>query len=54
MLCKLGYPVSAWTRTPRARAPPGVRCYAGEAQLQEFAAACDVLVCLLPLTDATR
>lgn len=51
-LLKLGYPVSAWTRTPRAR--PGVRCYHGTEQLQEFAAGLDVLVCLLPLTDATR
>ena len=51
-LLKLGYPVSAWTRTPRQR--PGVRCFHGAEQLPEFAAGVDVLVCLLPLTDATR
>lgn len=32
----------------------GVRCYHGTEQLQEFASKVDVLVCLLPLTDATR
>ncbi|KAL4420433.1 hypothetical protein ABPG75_010089 [Micractinium tetrahymenae] len=52
-LLKLGYPVSAWTRTPRQHCP-GVRCYSGLGQLQEFASSVDVLVCLLPLTDATR
>lgn len=52
-LLKLGYPVSAWTRTPRQHRP-GLRCYSGLEQLQEFASQTDVLVCLLPLTDATR
>lgn len=52
-LLKLGYPVSAWTRTPRQHRP-GLRCYSGTEQLQEFASQVDVLVCLLPLTDATR
>lgn len=51
-LTKLGYPVSAWTRTPRQH--PGVRCYSGAEQLREFAAGVDVLVCLLPLTPSTR
>lgn len=51
-LVKLGYPVSAWTRNPRQH--PGVRCFHGAEQLQEFAAGLDVLVCLLPLTNVTR
>lgn len=50
----LGYPVSAWTRTLRSPAPEGIACYHGAEQLQAFASAVDVLVCLLPLTDATR
>ncbi|PSC71738.1 Glyoxylate hydroxypyruvate reductase A [Micractinium conductrix] len=54
-LLKLGYPVSAWTRTPRpAGEHPGIACYSGEEQLQQFVQQTDVLVCLLPLTDATR
>lgn len=48
----LGYPVSAWTRRPKQR--PGVRCYSGTGQLRAFAQGIDVLVCLLPLTGATR
>lgn len=52
-LLKLGYPVSAWSRTTRQHRP-GLRCYSGMDQLQEFASQVDVLVCLLPLTDATR
>jgi glyoxylate/hydroxypyruvate reductase A len=31
-----------------------VDCYAGKAQLQNFAACADILVCLLPLTTETR
>lgn len=51
-LVKMGYSVSAWTRRPRTH--PGVRCFHGREQLQEFAAQVDVLVCLLPLTAHTR
>jgi glyoxylate/hydroxypyruvate reductase A len=51
-LLKLGYPVSAWTRSPKEK--PGVRCYHGREQLRDFASSVDVLVCLLPLTDSTR
>ena len=54
-LLRGGYQVSAWTRTPRdPLIRPGVRCHHGADQLREFASGLDVLVCLLPLTDATR
>ena len=45
------FPVRGWSRTPRQ--VPGVRCFAGEAQLHEFLTGTRVLVCLLPLTPAT-
>ncbi len=48
----MGYPVNGWSRTPRDI--DGVRVYAGEAAFEEFLANTDVLVCLVPLTDATR
>ena len=55
-LCKLGYKVSAWTRTLRADtgSGTGIAHHAGAEQLRAFAGGVDVLVCLLPLTDATR
>ena len=45
------FPVLGWSRTPQDL--PGVRCYAGDAQLTQFLAATRVLVCLLPLTPST-
>lgn len=47
-----GFPLSGWSRTPRAI--PGVTAYAGLEQLPEFLAACDVLIVLLPLTAETE
>jgi glyoxylate/hydroxypyruvate reductase len=47
-----GFPVRGWSRTPHE--VPGVRCYSGQESLPQFLAATRVLVCLLPLTDATR
>lgn len=48
----LGYRVNGWSRSPRRL--DGVRTYAGEAGFAEFLANTDVLICLVPLTDATR
>jgi glyoxylate/hydroxypyruvate reductase A len=52
LLAAVGYEVAAWSRRPKSHA--GVRCYAGRAQWRAFLARSDVLVCLLPLTPATR
>lgn len=47
-----GFTRLGWNRSHRDL--PGVRCFAGDAALDEFLSQVDVLVCLLPLTDATR
>ncbi|MBI1394525.1 MAG: glyoxylate/hydroxypyruvate reductase A [Betaproteobacteria bacterium] len=52
MLVAMGYPVNAWTRTPRTL--PGVTCYAGDAGRAAFLAGSRVLVNFLPLTPDTR
>jgi len=51
-LSGFGFRCAGWSRTPRDI--PGAESYAGEAGLQAFLARTDILVCLLPLTDATR
>jgi glyoxylate/hydroxypyruvate reductase A len=51
-LRQLGFDCAGWSRSRRNDA--GVRCYAGEAELGEFLARTDILVCLLPLTPETR
>lgn len=51
-LARFDFPVNGWSRN--ARTLEGVRCFSGEAQLADFLAATRVLVCLLPLTPATR
>ncbi|MBI5275778.1 MAG: glyoxylate/hydroxypyruvate reductase A [Burkholderiales bacterium] len=48
----LGFDCAGWSRSMHN--VPGVRCFAGDAQLDEFLAATDILVCLLPLTPQTR
>jgi glyoxylate/hydroxypyruvate reductase A len=52
LLAKVGYDVAGWSR--RLRSIPGVRCCAGPDAFAEFLGRSDVLVCLLPLTPATR
>ena len=46
------FPVLGWSRTRREI--DGMRCFAGDDELGNFLQATRVLVCLLPLTDATR
>ncbi len=49
------FPVNGWSRSPKAAdALPGVRTFAGAAQLNDFLAASRVLVNLLPLTAETE
>lgn len=51
-LVHFGFPVNGWSRSPKDR--PGVHCYAGDDGLDAFLQASRVLVCVLPLTEATR
>jgi glyoxylate/hydroxypyruvate reductase A len=48
-----GYPVRCWSRSPRPFSA-GITGFHGADALPEFLSRCDALVCLLPLTDATR
>jgi len=48
----LGFAVAGWSRT--AKQVEGVRSFAGDSDLDLFLAQADILVCLLPLTPATR
>jgi glyoxylate/hydroxypyruvate reductase A len=51
-LIDLGFTVSAWSR--ERKQADGVRMYAGDAELNDFLAGTRMLICLLPLTPATR
>ncbi|HSW16759.1 MAG TPA: glyoxylate/hydroxypyruvate reductase A, partial [Ramlibacter sp.] len=51
-LRQLGFDCAGWNRSRRNE--PGVHCYAGPNELEEFLARTDILVCLLPLTPETR
>ena len=52
VLKRIGFAVAGWSNTPKAI--PGIRCFAGEAEIEAFLARTDILVCLLPLTPQTR
>jgi len=52
LLRRVGYDVAGWSRSPKDVA--GVACFAGEDGLAAFLARTEFLVCLLPLTGATR
>lgn len=53
----IGYTVRGWRRGaagPANAEADGVAVFHGDGQLGDFLAGCDTLVCLLPLTEATR
>jgi len=51
-LKQLGFPVSGWSRTPKA--VEGVASFAGQDQLAAFLKPLKLLICLLPLTNETE
>ncbi len=51
-LAHFNFPLHGWSRTKKS--VPGMHCYAGDAELDAFLRATRVLVCILPLTPATR
>lgn len=52
VLRAIGIPVVGWSRTRKS--VPGMECFAGAAELPEFLARSEVLVCLLPATPETK
>ena len=52
VLKSLGFPVSAWVRSPRPSAD--IPIFAGRDQLEPFLNQTDIAVCLLPLTRETE
>lgn len=52
-LRSFGFDCAGWSRSPRSI--DGMRrSFAGDGELPDFLARTDILICLLPLTDATR
>jgi len=47
-----GFALRAWSRSAQHIA--GAKCFAGGDALGDFIAGCNILICLLPLTDETR
>jgi glyoxylate/hydroxypyruvate reductase A len=52
MLRDLGFVTSGWATSRKS--VPGVNCFAGADERDAFLTQCDILVCLLPDTPATR
>lgn len=52
LFAELGFAVAGWSRTQKSI--PGVESFRGAAGLSNFLARTDILVCLLPLTKATK
>jgi glyoxylate/hydroxypyruvate reductase A len=52
VLQSLGFPVSAWVRSPREE--PGIPIFHGPGQFEAFLGQTDIAVCLLPLTRETE
>lgn len=50
-LTEFGFPIRGWSRSRKDL--PGIRSFAGQAELPEFLSGLDILVCLLPLTSET-
>jgi glyoxylate/hydroxypyruvate reductase A len=51
-LADFGFAVRGWSASPKSI--PGITSFTGGDQLPAFLSACNILVCLLPLTDQTR
>ena len=51
-LHRIGFSVRAWTRSQRNL--EDIECYFGDAQLEVFLEKCEILICLLALTAATK
>jgi len=51
-LLQLGFPVQGWSRTPKT--VDKIQSFAGDEQLGAFLASSRILVCVLPLTNATQ
>jgi len=52
VLRRIGFDVAGWSRNRKTI--PGIATFAGETELAAFLARTDILVCLLPLTPATK
>lgn len=48
----LGFTINGWSRTQKSL--PGINCYSGPAELDDFLSSTDILICLLPLTPDTK
>jgi glyoxylate/hydroxypyruvate reductase A len=51
-LVQLEFKVAGWSRTPKSI--DGVASYAGNEELEDFLSRSNILICLLPLTPATK